>query len=240
MGHYLIVGAHGGIGEAIARRLAGAGHSLHLASRNADGVAALAQELSAGHSVCDVTDDGQIEAVVAAAGDDLSGLVYAVGTINLKPLGKLTADDFLNDFNLNALAAVKVIQHALPALKAGDGGSVLLFSTIAVQQGFAAHASVSMAKGAVEGLVRALGTELAPKVRVNAIAPSLIDTPLAKPMTGSEQMAKAIAAMHAVPRLGLAEDIAPMAELLLTDQGGWISGQVIGIDGGRSRLRTKG
>jgi NAD(P)-dependent dehydrogenase (short-subunit alcohol dehydrogenase family) len=152
----------------------------------------------------------------------------------------MTGDDFLTDFRVNAAGAALAVQASLDALKAGEGGSVLLFSSVAVSQGFAAHASVSMAKGAVEGLTRALAAELAPKVRVNAIAPSLTATPLAASMTASEQMAKAIAGMHAIPRLGSAEDHAALARVLLTDAGGWITGQVIGVDGGRSSLRTKG
>lgn len=240
MGKYLIFGGNGGIGSAIARTLAADGHALHLAGRNAERLTAIASELGAGFTAGDVLSDGVIEATVAEAGDDLAGLVFAVGSINLKPLAKMKEDDFLNDFRLNAMAAAKAIQAAAPALKAGEGGSVLLFSTIAVQQGFAAHSSVSMAKGAVEGLTRALAAELSPKVRVNAIAPSLTDTDLAKPMTGSETMAKAIAGMHAIPRLGSADDMAGIAKVLLTDAGGWITGQIIGIDGGRSALRTKG
>ncbi len=240
MGKYLIFGANGGIGEAIARQLKAAGHELHLSSRDNDKLSALASQLGASSSAGDVLADGAIEQIAAEAGDDLAGLVYAVGSINLKPLGKLTAEDFTSDFNLNAACAAKAIQASLPALKTGEGGSVLLFSTVAVQQGFASHASVSMAKGAVEGLTRALAAELSPKIRVNAIAPSLTDTDLAKPMTSSEQMAKAIAGMHAVPRLGQPEDMAALAEVLLTEKGGWITGQIMGVDGGRSSLRTKG
>lgn len=240
MGKYLIYGANGGVGEAIARQLKASGHDLHLSSRNGEKLPALATELGASYSVCDVLAEGMIERIATDAGADIDGLIYAVGSINLKPLGKLSADDFANDFQLNAGAAAQAIQASLAALKAGEGGSVLLFSTVAVQQGFAAHASVSMAKGAVEGLTRALAAELAPHVRVNAIAPSLTDTALAKAMTSSEPMAKAIAGMHAIPRLGQPEDMAALAEVLLTEKGGWITGQVIGVDGGRSSLRTKG
>ncbi|MFN7321635.1 MAG: SDR family NAD(P)-dependent oxidoreductase, partial [Methylobacterium sp.] len=133
------------------------------------------------------------------------------------------------------------VQAALPALKAAEAtSSVVLFSTVAVAQGFTAHASVSMAKGAVEGLVKALGAELAPKVRVNAIAPSLTKTPLAKALTGNEAMAKAIGEMHALQRLGEAEDVAGLAAFLAGGQSGWITGQVFAVDGGRSTLRTKG
>ncbi|TCD12445.1 SDR family NAD(P)-dependent oxidoreductase [Oricola cellulosilytica] len=240
MGKYLIYGANGGIGSAIARRLASAGAALHLTGRNGDALDILASELGATYSIGNVLNADDISRIADEAGADLAGLVYAPGTINLKPLKRLSDDDFLNDFRINALGAVNAIQASLDALKAGEGGSVLLFSTIAVSQGFAAHASVSMAKGAVEGLVRALGTELAPHVRVNAIAPSLVDTGLSKAVTSSEQMAKAIAGMHAIPRVGRPEDLAALAEVLLTPAGGWITGQVIGVDGGRSTLRPKG
>ncbi len=133
------------------------------------------------------------------------------------------------------------MKAALPALKASDGASsIVLFSTVAVAQGFAAHASVSMAKGAVEGLTLALAAELAPKIRVNCIAPSLTRTPLARSLTGSDTMAAAIAQMHAMQRLGEADDSAALAEFLLSPDAGWITGQIIGVDGGRSSLRTKG
>jgi len=237
---YLIYGGNGGIGNAVARSLAQDGHALHLVGRNADELARAAGELGASHTVADITDADHIAHAAAEAGDDLAGLVYAVGTINLKPIGKLTHDDFLTDFRVNAAGAALAIKASLDALKAGQGGSVLLFSTVAVQQGFAAHASVAMAKGAVEGLVRALGAELAPKVRVNAIAPSLTETPLAGPMLASDQMKKAISGMHAIPRIGAPDDMAALARVLLTDAGSWITGQVIGVDGGRSTLRTKG
>lgn len=240
MGTYLIYGGSGGIGQAIARDLREQGHDLHLVGRDAETLARIAGELGAAHTVADVTELAQINRVAAEAGDDLAGLVYAVGTINLRPVTRLTEDDFLADFRTNAMGAALSVQASLDALRTGQGGSVLLFSTIAVQQGFAAHASVAMAKGAIEGLTRALGAELAPKVRVNAIAPSLTDTQLAAQMLGSEQMAKAIAGMHAIPRIGTPQDMVGLARVLLTDAGGWITGQVFGVDGGRSTLRTKG
>ena len=149
---------------------------------------------------------------VASDGGRIAGLVYAVGTINLKPLGRLTEADFEQDFRVNALGAAIAVQAALPALKAGDEpSSVVLFSTVAVAQGFASHASISMAKGAVEGLTLALAAELAPKVRVNAIAPSLTRTSLAQGLVSNETVANGIAQMHALPRLGTAEDIAALA-----------------------------
>jgi NAD(P)-dependent dehydrogenase (short-subunit alcohol dehydrogenase family) len=241
MGTYLIYGGAGAIGSAIARRLAKGGHKVHLAGRDAAKLQALAGELGGSFTVGDVLQAGVIEKVTADAGASIDGLVYAVGSINLKPLPRLTETDFLNDFNLNALSAAKAVQAALPALKAAAGtSSVLLFSTIAVAQGFASHASVSMAKGAIEGLTRALSAELAPKIRVNAIAPSLTDSGIAKPIMSNDAVAKAVAALHALPRTGVGEDMAGIAETLLTDAGSWITGQVIAIDGGRSRARTKG
>ena len=239
MAKYLIVGGQGGVGEAMARRLAAAGHALVLTGRSAERVEPLAAELGAESVVLDVLDDAHYKHLEALAAEPLDGLVYAAGTITLKPFDRLGDDDFLNDFRINALGAAKVIQAVLPGLKAAPAGAgVLLFSTIAVDQGFPAHASIAMAKGAVVGLVRSLAAEYAPQIRVNAIAPSLLDTPLGKTVAGTPRMAEAVAGLHPIPRLGTSDDIAAMGELLLTDTGLWITGQVIGIDGGRSRLRT--
>jgi len=201
----------------------------------------LAEELGAETSQADVEDDTAFERVSAEAGGALRGLVYAVGSINLRPFSRLGLTDFTRDFRLNAAGAALAVQAALPALKVGPGpASVVLFSSVAVAQGFAAHASVSMAKGAVEGLTRALAAELAPRVRVNAIAPSLTDTPLAAGLTANAQMTASIAQLHALPRIGTPRDIAALAAFLISDQADWVTGQVIGVDGGRSSLRVKG
>lgn len=240
MGRYLIFGG-GGIGGAVAMRLRSKGHDVVIAGRNEEEMDRLASGIGVEMIRCDVLNEDDLKAAAAKAGDRLDGLVYAVGTINLKPFEKLTDEDFINDFRLNALGAAKAVQVALPALRsAADGASVLMFSTVAVEQGFAAHASIAMAKGAVAGLVRTLAAEFAPQIRVNAIAPSLTDTPLGRKIAGNEKMADAVARMHPVPRLGRAEDMAAMAEILLTSEGGWITGQVVAIDGGRSTLRVKG
>ncbi len=241
MAHYLIFGGSGGIGAALARKLASGGHTLHLTGRDPARLKSIAFETGAKYTAGDVQEDGFIARAVAEAGPVLDGLAYAVGTINLKPITRLITADFQKDFAVNAMGAAQAAQAALPALKASAGtASILLFSSIAVAQGFANHASISMAKGAIEGLTRALSTELAPKIRVNAIAPSLTDTPLAKAITGNAAIAQGVAALHAIPRLGEADDIAALGELLLTDKGGWITGQVMAVDGGRSRARTKG
>lgn len=237
----LIYGAAGGIGSALCRLLHNQGAKLHLVGRTESKLALLAQELNASYTVGDVTDPTLFTRVVQEAGEPLDGLVYAVGTITIRSLVRLTEADFLHDFRVNALGAALAVQAALPALKKSAGvAAVVLFSSVAASQGFANHASIGMAKGAVSALTLSLAAELAPKVRVNAIAPSLTRTPLGENLLGSEQMAASIAALHALQRLGEAQDIAALAAFLLSPQADWITGQIIGVDGGRSTLRTKG
>lgn len=236
----LIYGASGGIGSATARILAGKGHSLHLVGRNTDAINALCTELGASCSIGDVLEDGFVAHAAAEAGDSLDGLVYAVGSITLKALPRLSRADFLRDYELNAVSAALAIQAALPALKKSGAASVVLFSSIAAAQGFSMHASIGMAKAAVSGLTLSLAAELAPAIRVNAIAPSLTQTALAKGLLQNESVAQSIAALHPIPRLGLAEEMAELTAFLLSAQSSWITGQIIGVDGGRSSLRVKG
>ena len=167
MSSTIIIGTSG-IGGALARHLAAAGSALHLISRNPERLSALAAETGATHAVADVTQEGALEAAIAAAGPAVDGLAYCVGSINLKPLSRVTDQDVLADFQLNAVGAFRAVKAALPALKASGqpSASVLLFSTVAVQQGFASHTSVAMAKGAIEGLTRTLAAELARAVSV--------------------------------------------------------------------------
>lgn len=240
-GKILVYGATGGVGECLARRLAAAGHPLHLVARDAPRLQALATTLGASFSAVDVTAEDAFAQVAAEAGTPLSGLAYAVGSINLKPFARLTAADFQRDFQLNAAAAALAVQAALPALRASPGGraSVVLFSSVAAGRGFALHASIAMAKAAVEGLVRALAAELAPAVRVNAIAPSLLDTPLAQGLAGNTRLREAVAASHPLGRIGQAEDAAALAAFLLSAQADWITGQVLGVDGGRDAVAGK-
>jgi NAD(P)-dependent dehydrogenase (short-subunit alcohol dehydrogenase family) len=237
----LIFGAHGGIGEALARRLAAQGKPLFLTGRKEDGVGAVAKELGARYTTCDVFDDDSVKAAVtAAAGDEgLAGLAYCVGSIALKPLRSASSADFIEHFRLNLVGAAMALQAAHQPLAKAEG-AVVLFSTVAVSQGFANHSVIASAKGAVEGLVRSLAAEFAPKVRVNAVAPSLTKTQIAEPMTRNEQMAKSIAGLHPIPRIGHPDEIAAMAAFLLGPDSGWVTGQVYGVDGGRSTVRTKG
>ena len=170
--------------------------------------------------------------------DVIDGLVYCPGSINLKPFHRLTEADFLNEWQLNFMGAVKIIQQLLPALKKAETPSVVLFSTVAVQTGMPFHASIAAAKGAVEGLTRSLAAELSPKIRVNCIAPSLVQTSLAEKLTNTPEKIEAGGKRHALQRIGQPNDIAAMAEFLLSDKAAWITGQVLHIDGGMSTLKV--
>jgi NAD(P)-dependent dehydrogenase (short-subunit alcohol dehydrogenase family) len=236
---YLIFGGVGGIGQAIAARLTGAGHTVFITSRDLEKAQTAAQEIGAQALAVDVLAPETIkQAVAAAAAQGLSGIAYCVGSIDLKPASRTTPADLLRAFELNTVGAFLAIQAAAPALQEATG-SVVLFSSIAAQRGFSNHSAVGAAKGALESLARTLAAEFAPNIRINTIAPSLTDTPLAKPFTQNAKIADTIAAMHPIPRLGLADDMAALAAFLLSDESGWITGQTFPIDGGRSALEKK-
>jgi NAD(P)-dependent dehydrogenase (short-subunit alcohol dehydrogenase family) len=231
----LIFGATGGIGSALARRLAADGRPLHLSARDRGRLEALARELDAEHTAGDVRDPAQIERVVAAAGGALGGLVFAVGSIDLGPLKRLAAGQFADAFALNVTAAALAVKAALPALAAAEG-SVVLYSSVAAGSGFRNHAVTGSVKAAVEGLTRSLAAELAPKVRVNCLAPTLTRTPLAASFINSPPLAEGIARQHPLGRLGEPEDLAGVAAMLLGPEGRFLTGQVIHVDGGRGSI----
>jgi len=165
--------------------------------------------------------------------DVIDGLVYAPGSINLKPFNRLSVDDFKNDFEINVLGAVKIIQKLLPNLKKSESASVVLYSSVASKLGMPFHASISASKSAVEGLTKSLAAELsAQKIRVNCIAPSLTDTNLASQLLSTPEKREASGKRHSLQRVGTADEMAKMTEFLLSDNASWITGQIIGIDGG--------
>jgi len=239
----LILGGSGGVGSALARALSSRGTPVHLFGRDRERLEAVAaQAKDAPFSVVDVTDTEALQEAVGAASqedDGVAGLAYCVGSIVLKPLKRATSEDYLTAFRLNALGAALAVQAAEPALRKARG-SVVLFSTIAAGSGFTNHSVIAAAKGAVESLSRSLAADLAPDVRVNCIAPSLMQTPMGEPLTRNETVAESIAKLHPVPRLGEAQDAASLAAFLLGPDAGWITGQVLPMDGGRSTLRVKG
>lgn len=225
----LMIGGNSGIGLATARLLKAQGVSLVVAARTPGPLA----ELGIPVQSFDAMDPSALELPPV-----LDGLVYFPGSITLKPFHRLTADDFLKDFQVNCLGAVAVLQAAMPALKAAPLASVVLFSTIAVRQGLAFHASIAAAKGAVEGLTLSLAAELAPKIRVNAIAPSLTDTPLAGTLLNSEVKKEAAAKRHPLQQVGDPADIAQLVSFLLSDASKFFTGQILRPDGGLSSVRT--
>jgi len=217
----LIIGGNTGIGAELNEQLQAEGAETILISRNQGGV--------------DVTEDEPNFPTIDGA---IDALVYCPGSINLKPFRGLKISDFQHDMNVNYFGAVKTIKNYLPNLKEAEDAGVVLFSTVAVQKGMPFHSSIAGAKGAVEGLTRALAAEFAPKIRVNCVAPSLTDTPLAEKLLRNEKQREGAENRHPLKAIGAAKDIANMAHFLISDKARWMSGQIIGVDGGMSSLAT--
>lgn len=232
MSTYLIIGASSGIGKKLAEQLVESGHNI-LATYFKNKPEANT-DLPAYHYL-NVLDETIIPDFLP---DVLDGLVYCPGSINLRPFERIKPADFVADFNLQVMGAIKIIQAAMPRLKKAENASIVLFSTVAVQTGFPFHTQVSASKGAIEGLTRALAAEFAPKIRVNCIAPSLTDTTLAASMLNTDQKREANALRHPLKKTGTPENIADMAEFLLSKKASWISGQIFHVDGGMSSLKV--
>ena len=232
----VILGATGSIGSSLAKKLVDSGEQVHLVGRDETSLSELAKNLNSTFTVCDVLEENFSEKILNDLKDEqINGLAFCVGSIDLKPLKLTKKSDFMQSFNLNLISATEVIKTLADNLKKNKG-SVVLFSTVAVKQGFPNHAIVSSAKGAIEGLTLALAAEFAPNVRVNCIAPSLTNSKISNFLLKNEKVAEGIAKMHPMKRIGEGDDSASVAKFLLTDESSWITGQILGVDGGRSSV----
>jgi len=223
MKRILIIGGSSGIGEAILNHQREEHECVNLSRSepdNTDGIE---------HHEVDILKDDLPEF------DSLDGLVYCPGSINLKPINSLHTSDLRDDFEINAVGAFRVIKHYIPALKKSDNGSIVLFGTVAATVGMSFHTSIASAKGAVESMSRSLAAELAPKIRVNCIAPSLTDTPMAEKLLRNEKQRKNGEERHPLSRVGTPEDFAKAVNYLL-HQASWVTGQTIRLDGGLSTI----
>jgi len=231
---YLIFGATGSVGSSLAEQLKNSGNDIHLVARNESEVKTIAEKLGCSYTVVDVLEDGFIEKVKSDI-NDIKGVAYCVGSIDLKPLRMVTEADMSKCMKLNLYSAIEVIKGFQESLKK-NRGSVVLFSTVAAQRGFTNHAIIASAKAAVEGLTVTLAAEFAPNIRVNCIAPSLSKSKIAEPMLKNPTIAEGIAKAHPLKRLGEGKDSAALAKFLITEESSWITGQIIAVDGGRSKL----
>lgn len=228
MKNFLIIGGSSGIGLELVRLLKDT-HGVLVASRSPGPLASMGVT----HLPLDVTTtDGNLPGLP----ETLDGLVYCPGSVNLKPFKMLGVATFREDLELNFLGLVRILQPLMARFN--EGSSLVLFSSVAVGKGMPFHTSVSASKGAIEGFARALAAEYAPRLRVNVIAPSLVDTPLAARMLNHERKRESLAGRHPLGRVGKPSEIARMAAFLLSEDSSWMSGQVIGLDGGVSTLQT--
>lgn len=228
MKNILLIGGSYGIGLAIAQELQYE-NKVYIASRTNETVS----DMNITHIPFDATTDTLNTEKLPEV---IHGLVYCPGSINLRPFRGLKTEAFEQDLQINFISLVKVLQSVLPHLTAASQSSVVLFSSVAASMGMPFHTSVSASKGAIEGFAKALAAEYAPKIRVNVIAPSLTDTPLAEKFLSNEEKREKSAQRHPLKRVGTPEDMAQMASFLLSDKSSWISGQIFAVDGGMSTL----
>ena len=231
---YLIFGATGSVGSSLAEQLKNSGNDIHLVARNESEVKVIAEKLGCSYTVADVLEDEFIEKVKLDI-NDIKGVAYCVGSIDLKPLRMVTEADMNKCMKLNLYSAIEAIKGFQESLKKNKG-SVVLFSTVAAQRGFTNHTIIASAKAAVEGLTVTLAAEFAPNIRVNCIAPSLSKSKIAEPMLKNPAIAEGIAKAHPLKRLGQGKDSAALAKFLITEESSWVTGQIIAVDGGRSKL----
>tara|TARA_B100001540_G_C15765291_1_gene623701 strand:- start:874 stop:1584 length:711 start_codon:yes stop_codon:yes gene_type:complete len=231
---YLVVGATGSIGSNLAEQLAASGKEVHLVGRNESQTQSLAEKLNCNFTIADVLEDSFVDKIKSDI-QDIKGIAYCVGSIDLKPLRMVNENDFNKCMKLNLYSAVNLIKGFQESLKTNKG-SIVLFSTVAAQRGFTNHSIIASTKAAVEGLTVSLAAEFAPNIRVNCIAPSLTNSKIAEPMLKNKVLAEGIAKAHPLKRLGEGKDSASLAKFLITEDSSWVTGQIIAVDGGRSKL----
>ena len=233
---YLIFGATGAVGSSLSKLLKDESLEAHLVGKNEEEVSKLADQTGFTYSVANVLEENFVEKIQQDLdGADVSGVVYCVGSINFKPINLITKKDMLDCFSLNLLPVYDIIKKFHQNLKKNKG-SVVLFSTVAVKQGFPNHSIISPVKASLEGLTVSLASEMAPSVRINCIAPSLSNSKMASKILKNPKIAEGIAKQHPLKRLGEGKDLASLAKFLLSDESSWITGQIIGVDGGRSNI----
>jgi NAD(P)-dependent dehydrogenase (short-subunit alcohol dehydrogenase family) len=232
MKNILLIGGSYGIGLAIGKELQFE-NKVFIASRTNENIADLHVTHIPFDATTDTLDTSKLPEII-------DGLVYCPGSINLRPFKGLKPESFESDLQINFISLVKVIQTVLPNLTASNQSSIVLFSSVAASMGMPFHTSVAAAKGAIEGFAKALAAEYAPKIRVNVIAPSLTDTPLANKFLNSEEKKEKSAARNPMKKVGTSEDMAQMASFLLSEKSSWISGQIFHVDGGMSTLLVNG
>ena len=232
----LIFGATGAVGSSLAKLLNENSISTHLIGKNEEEISKLSEETNGSCSVADVTDPSFIEKIDSDLKNiDIAGVAYCVGSIDLKPINLVTKKDYLKSLELNLFPIVEIIKKYKENLKKNKA-SIVVFSTVAVKQGFANHSIISPVKASLEGLTVSLAAELAPNIRINCIAPSLSNSKMAGKILGNTKIAEGIAKQHPLKRLGEGKDSASLAKFLLSNESSWITGQIIGVDGGRSNV----
>ena len=231
---YLIVGATGSIGSNLAIQMYESGKEIHLVGRDENQTKSLSEKVNSAYSIADVLEDGFVDKIKANI-EDVKGIVYCVGSIDLKPLKMASESDFNKCMKLNLYSAIDLIKGYQDSLKKNNG-SIVLFSTVAAQRGFTNHSIIASTKAAVEGLTVSLAAEFAPNIRVNCVALSLTNSKIAQPLLKNTALAQGIAKAHPLKRIGEGKDGAALAKFLVTDESSWVTGQVIAVDGGRSKL----
>ena len=231
---YLIVGATGSIGSNLAEQLYTLGKEIHLVGRDEERIKTLSEKFNCSYSIVDVLESGFVDKLKSDI-DEVKGIAYCVGSIDLKPFRMVTETDFNKCMKLNLYSAIELIKGYQEKLKKNKG-SVVLFSTVAAQRGFTNHSIIASTKAAVEGLTVSLAAEFAPNIRVNCIAPSLTNSKIAEPMLKNKVLAEGIAKAHPLKRIGEGKDSASLAKFLITEESSWVTGQIIAVDGGRSKL----